>query len=87
MRVENSFSDKQRHETGFKASSSTNRALFKPVNNLFARVKINLAQTRRSKLPLVFEGLDAFTKASRTQKKELESTSKRENSIVGLYVC
>lgn len=80
------FSDKQRHETGFKASHSTNTALFRRVNNLFARRKINLAQTKTQRAAAGVRNLNAFYKSGPDTRKEFSSTGKYQDSGAFLYL-
>lgn len=75
-----SFSDKQRHEMGFKAQA---QPLSDMWDNLFVRGEINLTQTRHSKPLATLKNLDAtFTKASFTEKRAW-----KQHSIAGLYLC
>lgn len=69
-------SDKQRHETGFKASYSTNRAPFQTCEQPVHKGKINLAQTRHSKPRLFCRTLVQHWQKRVVQKREHESNTR-----------
>lgn len=74
------FWDKQRHETGFKASHSTE--LFQTCEQPVSKGKINLAQTRHSKLSIVYRTLMHFKKRVWHKKRSFKAPANSETELL-----